>query len=78
MCVCMCVNARMSARAPHCYCNPLKFNQIRALPSKNKCFVVAFAQMQHAEARGEALTKSQRYSKAGGYSGSGGLKWYTS
>lgn len=28
--------------------------------------------MQQAEARGEALTKSRRYSKAGGYSGSGG------
>lgn len=28
--------------------------------------------MQQAEARGEVLTKSRRYSKAGGYSGSGG------
>ena len=42
VCVCVCVCVRLSARAPHCYSNPLKLNQIRALPSKNKCFVVAF------------------------------------
>ena len=77
MCVCVsvCLNARVSAQSPYCCSNPLKLNQIRALPSKNKCFVVAFAQMQQAEAGGEALTKSHRYSKAGGYSGSGGLQW---
>lgn len=67
------MNAHVSAQAPYCYCNPLKLNLIQALAPKNKCF----AQMQQAEVRDKVLTKSQRYSKAGGYSGSGGLQWYT-
>lgn len=55
-----CHRARGSARAPpHCCTNPLKLNQIGALPSKNKCFVVAFAQARAAEAAGAALTKTE-------------------
>lgn len=75
MCLCeaVCVNEHARAQAPHCYCNPLKLNQILALASENKCF----ARMQQAEVRDKVLTKSQRYSRAGGYSGSRGLLWCT-
>lgn len=77
VCVCVCetscVNVHASAWAPLYCSNPLKLNQIWALLSKKASVLLSLsAQMQQAEARGEVLTKSQRSSKAAGYSRSEG------
>lgn len=58
MCACVTVHVGVH-ELPHCCTNPLKLNQIGALPSKNKCFVVALAPTQAAAAAGEVLTKAE-------------------